>query len=137
MGILPFVIACAQVAAVSEVSPQVDPYVLSVTGVGYWNRGTSAGSIRVLVARSRDDESDSEIWLEWVENPKPTSTETARVIMALKVKELSNRGLNVGSPEVIRLRPETVVRFHTSRPTRYPVMVAIKGVGWYKCLGCD
>jgi hypothetical protein len=115
-------------------APDVDPRVSLVFSCCTWSEGVTVGVTRLVVNESRDT-SGSEVWLEWVETP---ANGARRVVEAVKVTELSNRGLSIGQPDIVRVRPHPVLRFmRYSSSKRYDFMLAVEGRGKYRCLGCD
>lgn len=133
---LPLTMILALIAATPEAGPQVDPRVSTVVRVGPWSRGSSAGEVRVVVVQPGETApGDAQVWLDWVEESGAGSP--GRVVKSVQVKELSHKGMNLTAPEVIRVKPDLVVRFTRSKPTRHTMLVTIKEVGSYQCLGCD
>ena len=138
MTILPLVTILALLAAAADAGPQVDPRVSAVKRVGPWSSGSSAGEVRVVVVQpGATAVGDAQLWLDWVEQPAAGSPGPGRVLKSVQVKELSGKGMNLIAPEVIRVKPDLMIRFTRTKPTRHTMLLSIKGVGSYACLGCD
>jgi len=138
MKILPLVAGLVLLAAAPDGGPQVDPRVSAVMRVGPWSNGSSAGEVRVVVVQPGGTVvADAQVWLDWVEEPPAGKAGPGRVVKSVQVKELSGKGMNLIAPEVIRVKPDLVVRFTRTKPTRHTMLLAIRGVGSYQCLGCD